>query len=385
MGISAYSEAPFIALLVATILLLELAIERPAQRRWLLLAGLAAGSSVALRYSGLFFVGMAGAILLTARPRAASLAVRARRAALFGLAAAVVPAAVVVRNLHLDGRPFGPRLDPYFSVAELVTDTLTAMKWWLLPPDASRTLRVLLAVALAALAVGVILTWARGARSGARGGGAPTGRRPGPALWPLALMAGGYVAFLIAYGTLALVGPIDERFLAPAFVPAAVLALAGADRLVARRAPPVVLAACAAVILAWLGVQASASRAQLTQLRHDGLVYTSVYWRESPLIALARRHRPAFTNQTDALYFVTSIRASCWPSQGLTVCSGRGPDLERLRSGAPAYMAWFTQQGRTRPYVPPALRSQVRMTPVAIVADGGLYRVRLRDPDRPTP
>ena len=378
---SAWSEPLFVALMLAATLGLELALERPGVHRWVIVSALLAGASFFVRYSGIWLLATGAFVLLVANRSALTRRERVQRAALFLIIASVLPALVIERNLRLtNGYPFSQRGGPNISVADAAADEALAIGRWLVPEAATSGVRA----ALATLLLGALAAWTV---SWTRRRHTPDSRRDHSRLsdnsqrvplWPLALLASGYLAFLLGSVATAYTDPIGPRLLSPAFVPGVVVAFAGVDRLLARSAPrDSLVAACAAGIVMWLGAQALATRGEFNRLRADGAGYTEQRWRSSELLALVRDRgiRPTFTTRTDALYFGTAIRAGCWPTQTPTVCTQSGPNLNLLAVSRSAYLAWFAEPGRTRPFMPAALMRRVRLTEVARVADGRLYRV----------
>jgi 4-amino-4-deoxy-L-arabinose transferase-like glycosyltransferase len=382
---AAWSEPLFIAVVLATALAVEMVLERPGARRWVIVAGLVAGCSVAVRYSGIWLIATAAFVFLAANRRASTLRVRVQRTALFLLVASIVPALVVQRNLRLTKHPFAIYGKSATSVAQNLSAAADEITGWLVPGAAASAVR---AVLLAALIAGFgmsIVSWTRRARSPGRtsdGGRSTVGQRRVP-LWPLGLLASGYVVFLVIAASTENLDPVGPRLLSPAFVPAVVLALAGLDRLLASSVSRgALIAVGAGVVVMWLAAQLDVTRMDFNYLRHNGSGFTDRPWRGSELVSLVRRRGtpPTFTNFPEALFFLTSIRSRCWPSLTPTVCGRSAPDLTRGGAGGPAYLAWFTASGRTHPFVPPALVGRLQLIEVASVPDGRLYRVRARQP-----
>jgi dolichyl-phosphate-mannose-protein mannosyltransferase len=372
----ALSEPLFLVFVLAAALALERAIESPDRRRWAAVAGFLMGAAFCVRYTGTWFIAAGALILLVANRDVVGARGRLTRAAAFLVAATPLPALVVGRNLGLgEGHPLGASRATGRSVGQNLSDLGEGLKQWLLPPEAAGALRVsLLAVALAVALALVVRCRAVARRE-------PAGRPP---LWPLALLGGGYLAFLLASTSASYVDPIATRLLVPAFVPLVVVAVAGLDRLVAAgpvlRTP--IAAAVALTMLLWLAAEAQATRWHYVVRRHQGFGYTELRWQHSQLVALLRQRgiRPDYTNMADALFFLTGDPARCWPSLEITYCRGSAPDLSRLRDPRPAHLAWFAEYGRAGPFVPRAVGRRVRLVEVAAVADGRLYRVVPRAP-----
>ncbi|MEA2351990.1 MAG: hypothetical protein QOJ14_404 [Thermoleophilaceae bacterium] len=377
-----WSEPLFVALALATALGLEMALERPRQWRWVVVTGLLAGCSFSVRYSGTWLCASGAFVLLAATRRAMPRRERAQRAGLFLLVAGIVPVLVVLRNLQLTpGYLLGGHGKSMTSLGQNLSDAAGGISRWFIPDVPAGALRAeFLAALLAAFGV-----WLVGRRRlpRPRGRGQDAGRSTDgphrPPVWPLGVLAFGYVAFLLASASTAYLDPIDPRLLSPAFVPAVVVALAGLDRLLSSSASRGALVAVGAgVVVMWIGAQLHVTRVEFNRLRHNGSGFTARPWRGSALVSLLRGRgvSPTFSNFTDALFFLTSTRADCWPSRSVSVCRQSGPNLARVRAADPAYLAWFAEPGHARPYVPAALVPRLRLIEVASVSGGRLYRVR---------
>jgi hypothetical protein len=253
-------------------------------------------------------------------------------------------------------------------VARALWDSVAEIGRWLAPPGAPAGIVVLGAAVLTGLIAAAVAI--------GRARRAPPARMA-PA-WPLALLVAGYVASLLV-ATSAYLDPIGARLLSPVFPIVVVLVLTGLDRLAARREPrAALLAGAVALVAIWLVAEVETTRPAAVALHRHGAQYTAPRWRGSALMRLIRedRIRPTYSNRTDALYFRAGVGASCWPTLGLTICTGTGPDLGRLGARRSGYLAWFAEPGRRGPYVPAAVAARVRLVPVRRVADGALYRVR---------
>jgi hypothetical protein len=367
-----WSEPLFLAFVLAALVALERALEHPRVRRWVIGAGMLAGLSFSVRYSGAWLCATAAFVLLVANRHALAGRERVRRAVLFLLVAAVVPVAVVVRNLRLTpGYLLGGHAMSTTSLGQNLSDAAREIGRWLVPDVAAGALHAELLVA----AIAVVGAWAVSHGRAA----APTSSSVRAPLWPLGLFACGYVAFLLVSASTAHLDPIDPRLLSPAFVPAVVVVLAGVDRLLeSSAARSAVAAAAAGVVVLWIGAQVHVTRDEFSYLRHHGTGFTDRPWRDSALVSLVKHRRvePTFSNFTDALYFLTGKRAACWPSLSLSVCRHQEPDLARVDAARPAYLVWFAEPGRARAFVPRASARRLRLVEVASTPDCRLYSVR---------
>lgn len=215
LGLHAWSEATFLALLAGALALLAGRDRTSVTPRRAALAGLLLGLAALTRHAGLPLVLVAGlAALLAPGVRPAS------RAAFAALALAP-PLAWMARNLVVFGRPLGPALPPARqSVLEQGSELARALRWELVPApfDVSPFLGTAL---VTAFVLGVILALVRGG----------AGRISG--LVGIVLL----VTVLAATSTTAINAPTG-RYLAPALpflALAAVAGLVGADAQAMRR------------------------------------------------------------------------------------------------------------------------------------------------------
>jgi hypothetical protein len=131
--------------------------------------------------------------------------------------------------------------------------------------------------------------------------------------------------------------------------------------------------------VAWLVCEVQTTASDLRIIHRDGVGFTGSYYRLSTVVAAIRERRiaPVYSDQTDALYFLTGVRSACWPTSAYVPCQDAQLDLRRAGNAKDVYVAWFVQPGEARPPVPTALRRQIRLVPLVTGANSGLYRVLL--------
>jgi hypothetical protein len=317
--------------------------------------------------------------LLAAGWRSSTLRHRLQRAAVFFAGASVPLALVIERNLRLANEPFGSRGNPNLSVGQALSEIKVGIVRWFLPNGATSAVRV---VFLAAIAVAALVSLATRTRSTA-GPAADTRSSAGEGatpLWPFALLVTGYLAFLVVTAATESLDPIDRRLLSPAFALGVIFLVAAIDRLAKVRVPGRTWAAAGAVAaVAWLVCEVQTTASDLRIIHRDGVGFTGSYYRLSTVVAAIRERRiaPVYSDQTDALYFLTGVRSACWPTSAYVPCQDAQLDLRRAGNAKDVYVAWFVQPGEARPPVPTALRRQIRLVPLVTGANSGLYRVLL--------
>lgn len=203
---------------------------------WLLAAAGWVWVGFGLRYVAIVIVATGGLWLLLSPGRRVVL--RVRDAALYGVAAAVVPAAWMLRNHSLDGTWTGPRYPSARGPIGNTFDVVATMGRFLLPGVQNDRAEAWALVAVVVLAVAAFLAWrvlaTRTDREGAVPGqvvrllGGPSGL--------LLLQAALYLLYMIYIRSTTALNQLDLRLLNPAYLPLVVLGLVLVARL--RDVPP---------------------------------------------------------------------------------------------------------------------------------------------------
>lgn len=313
------------------------------------LAGLA-------RYAALplLVAGAASALFRTGDTRRAKLL----RALLFLVLASAPAALWGLRNRQLAGHAAGYRNPSAATLAESLRSAVYDLSQWFFPtydpgggPAQYSRLGAYLSAALLAGLLGALLAAAiRAARCRPA-----TLRGLLPDALPFALFAGAYLAFMVAAASTVGFEGLNQRLMAPIFVPTACLVLLVADRLACHPGgPPRRLAACrtalAAVLLWPVGHATAQAFHRLDHDRRQGVGgYTSAAWRGSELVAaLGRMPEGAevFSNGAEAVHFFTGRQADWTPARASGDAVGdrrssRERFLERIAGASAAHLVWF--------------------------------------------
>jgi len=164
------------------------------------------------RHSGLFVL---PAIVLAAWLGSEAQRHRLARVVAFSVALVALPAAWWLRNVHVDGAPFGRRSGSRSTAFEVLGQLPDGLSSLALPADLPLALRLVVAVPLVAA---IVLSVRRGLRE----------RRTGAAVSILATAVVAYTVGVTLAAMRTLVDPLDTRLLSPIFVPAVVLVAVGA-------------------------------------------------------------------------------------------------------------------------------------------------------------
>ena len=164
------------------------------------------------RHSGLFVL---PAIVLAAWLGSEAQRHRLARVVAFSVALVALPAAWWLRNVHVDGAPFGRRSGSRSTAFEVLGQLPDGLSSLALPADLPLALRLVVAVPLVAA---IVLSVRRGLCE----------RRTGAAVSILATAVVAYTVGVTLAAMRTLVDPLDTRLLSPIFVPAVVLVAVGA-------------------------------------------------------------------------------------------------------------------------------------------------------------
>lgn len=318
------------------------------------LLGACCALALAQRYVGILLLACIALALLVESSTAAWRA-RLRRTSLVA-ALALLPVAIWAwRNARLDATPAarrGPPSDSWSYDLRSAAEQLVALE----PTGAA----VLSLGACTLVVLGICAALQQGWRR----------MELALALFPLAFTGG-----LVALRHVVEFDPIDARLMAPAHAVAAVLGALGVQRLLAGRARKLALAALGLWLAFALAQQVTQVSAQLDRARSAGLgLYDNASWRASAALAELRTAPPegaGFTNEPNALYLRTGIRAHALPSR-----PGGYPRLYERWEREPAtsrWILWFPFQGRA---VLPQPENGLRLERVAAWDDAELWRVR---------
>ena len=346
-----------------------------------------------VKYMGLALLVSVTALLLL-QP-GVSLVRKARRAAVYALIAAGPAGAWWARNLLLDG--LTSPLPKDYSLPSLLLEMLDLFGGWLLSapersaPSAASGLAFVLLIALAA---GTARTLLHGRPASAKGGD-----------WaPLSVFGGFALVFIASHLTIMMtrneyvLDGIEERHLAPLYVPFALAAAVALDRFSAfaqerkklgavrlRRTKALAGGAgrsraalmMMAALLAWLALAATATAAEIRQANATGLRHDKDDVSDSETAAYLAENPPTgrtFTNWTTLLILRTEppARMHRW---------GRQATLSAVRDWIPQArdddrIVWFygSYQPIPRDFGPSDLRGLSGLETVAELRDGVVFR-----------
>jgi hypothetical protein len=324
------------------------------------LSGLLAGVATVTRYVGVTTIPI-GVLAIVRWGR------RSRRLdLLLFLVLAVLPAAAwVARNLVVTSTLAGTRHSATDGLEVPIRDTGRTIGNWVFPGHPHAGLAVAAVLSLMAMAL--------------------VRRYPPVRLEVVAFFfCAVYVIWLLTSAASVALDPIDDRFLAPIYVPLTWLVVGMAGRLVSiaesRAARVSSLTALAVVAGAWAFLQAS----ELGNLR-DRVELSSLSgvprWTKSDERRAHRMSRHLYSNAPDAVYLRTGAHVHFSPRRSAYRSDDPFDELaplrERLVADGHAVLIWFKDVTRPAVYSPAELRAYFEVARVAATSSATLYRIRL--------
>lgn len=356
-GVSSFvwSDAPF-ALAVALFLLTVSGIGT--RRHAVAASGLLAGIATLTRYLGVTTipVGLLAVALWSRR--------RSRDVPLFLVLAAPGPLLWIARNLVVSSTPAGERYAAAEGLGAAVRDTVRTIGTWLQPDRPAVGLAVATVVAVAAIS---------------------TKHRFRPSRLEAAALAFStlYVIWLVVSAATVALDPIDDRFLAPIYLPLAWLAVGAFRRLsaiaVERVARVALLVALVGIASLWAVFQAPRIPALVDVVERSSLSRFPRW--DAKDEERARQMSPLlYSNAPDVVYLRTGSRVSFSPRRAAYRSEEKLDELARLRdrlaTEGPAVLIWFGDVVRPPLYTPAELGDDFELRTVASPPGATIYLLR---------
>jgi len=362
----AWTETPFIAVILGMLLLLEGLTERDSILPTLFGVVLLCWTAFLLRYAGLATIPAAALAVLWTR--------RQRLVQAVGITAAVtaasiaVPAFWMLRNRARDGSSLGPRQRSSLAIGDVAGQLKRTLVRWLLPfgPAALRTSLALLLVVTFLALVGLAIK--RGMTNG------PLAPTELTTIAPIVIFGVVYGIYMVVAELRTTLDPIDSRLLSPLYVPGIVLVAIGVQMILALR--PSTLRSFARIVsmvfAAYVLGHAVISIAHTRLAYRDGVGYASRAVQSSGLAQAVRglsEVSMVATNSEGALYELWAV-ARKEPLRQLPSTDLAPLAAEVRCARAPAYLAWFGARADR-----PSSTDAVTLAAVYDRGDGALYRM----------
>ena len=344
----------------------------------LVLLSLSVGLACLTRYIGVILI-LTGAvdILMLRRGRQ-----RAIHVAVFTVISSVPLGIWVIRNYLASATLFGPRASSRFSLLEnLGFASKTFVSWYVPAAMSAHTvaLAILLTAGAGALGVSMVGDWRRW-------------RAVITELRSFLLVSVAYVVFLLGSSTIILHDQIDDRLLAPIFVPASLIALSLVSETVLsfgkRWSAHFARLSLAGVMALGLVYPATVTVRLIAFTIHEGQGYNSKLWQDSEIRQYLRFHRARlesecvtiYANGAAASYLFTNLQARTSPRRRQRNGPASTNTVARAAVTWPetdkACLVWFDRIVGNNLITVDELQTQVSMTRMARLEDGEIYSVR---------
>jgi hypothetical protein len=335
---------------------------------------LATALACVTRYIGVSLV-LAGAVTIMLGPKV-RLRTRLTRASAFAALALAPLGLWVARNYQVAGTLFGNRYTSGFTLAQHAARSAKAIALWYAP---ERGAGLFLLGGSAIILVAIVAFRAARARIYSS----------------LKYVLSDHLAavLLLASFTFTLVGAatrdavvkIDSRLLSPVYVPATIVLLSLAKRVLSPPRPSssaLIRKTPEALLALWLCLPVqSAVRSAADHLRFGPGGFATRAWRESETVACAKMMSSLpitmYSNDPQALWVLAGVDANWIPEHSHRTETGCQPGelAGRWPPEGEALLVWFTSTKRPFQFSLTELESAAVLVPVQRLSDGSVYRV----------
>lgn len=348
----------------------------------IVLAGVFTALACLTRYAGASLI-ITGVLLLVLEWRKSSLGRWIKRLIVFATIAVVPLCLWLLRNYAISGSLTGDRPASNRSLTTSIGLAVDIITNWALPSRIPITLR---ATIVMLLLIVLILTLIFAHRRNIM----RIDSRHYKQLLPILLFIPLYSVFLITSVSLSALSPIDNRYLAPIYVPMALLGIFFLNEIgqiiIASVGSQVVKYALLLVLVAWL-IYPVKSVAGLVRWYYTNGVegFHSAQWVNSEVVAYLNSHTmqgSIYTNEREAIYILTGNLFKGSPRQYKYESSTPVDDLlhfeEDIKQRGHVYLIMFHGDWwRQYLYDVEFYKSKYQLNEIMAGQDGGIYRVEL--------
>ncbi len=377
IGISTYawSEPLFVVLVMLMLLQLERADFSDSLAPWIL-TGILAALAILDRYAGIIVL-VIGIILLAAK-RTNSIASRLRRLFLF-LSIAMLPISLwFYRNFEISSTITGYRVESTRPLIQSIHDTIKVLSLWFLPRLIPLHYRVPLLALLMILFLWIVFAVLRIKITAA----------DFTEIIPCLLFTFLYTLFMIYTTSTTALSEIDDRYMAPVFVPLILSLFYLLDRWMYKHSlqtgntfPRAILATSLAIWLIYpiLGTYKTVK----ADLEQGAGGFHTADWMESDLISYLKNNNlsgTVYTNEPSAVYALTGQIYNASPEKFAYESDLPTDDLVRfqadLQNRGVLYIVWFnTDWWKGYLYDIDELKNICAPETIAMLKDGEVYRM----------
>ena len=367
--LGAYSEPLFIVLVLLALICLDSYLRRPGWRQ-LIVGAVALGLACATRYAGVIFIfSWALSILVFTK---SPFKKKIFHIIVSGVLAGLPLVVILLQNYFKSGSFTGTRISSSYSYLENAKSMVLNMLKWYIPGQAFENSFVLYPFFFL-LGFGIALyykeVWQKDRPSVSR-------------YFHIMLWILGYLAFLMINARTTFLQLIDNRYLAPIFIPANLLVLAFFQELFKlirlRKGRLLAQIAVCLFVATWLIYPLARANAKFDTLRSEGEGFSSRFWRENATLQYIVQNFPdrkVYSNNYHAIIFHSGQLAYESPRKyrGTATLD----TLESLRAGWPeegqACLVWFDHIQEEHFFTPEELLTFTTLEQLVEFPDGTVY------------
>jgi len=305
---------------------------------------------------------------------------------IFGFVSSFPLSLWAIRNYIASSTFFGARTVSNYTLIQNVKFALNTVISWFLPVQKllvvmGRGKTVLLTIIILAAVIVFVLAGVFAALRSKHG------KTPCTSLTGL-LIASAYIAiytaYLIASATSVAFDTIDNRLMAPVFVPLVLIIVVAADGIAdafkqenVQRITTVVTAVIFSIMLVYPAMSIAADIRN--SLRSGAGIFSSDVWHGSDLIAYLRENPPkhqVYSNFPDAVYALTGIPARYTPKKNSLPDYGFERFEKKVKEDKTSYIVWFNKNTSSSFYNVDELRRYFKIKKIADLEDGEIYEAR---------
>jgi len=377
-----WSEPLFIFFIILFFIEIE-SFTKTGKHRHLFLASAFTALACLTRYAGIAVILTGLLVIMLQKKRIAE---RLAELVIFGFVSALPLSLWIVRNYVVSSTLLGARTPSNYTFMQNVGFVLYTVASWFFPLGAlagaagSGKLSAFTIIVSAAIALFI----------GVGVAAALVNRRTGRYGCLTGMVASGsfvviYTGYLTISATSVAFDTIDDRLLAPVFVPITFLIFTGADHIAQMmmegiRAKRTAVHVLAALMCIWLVYPASGVLADVrSSIRKGAGVFSTDAWHNSPLINYLKEARldgQIYSNYPDAIYAVVRIPARYTPKKDSLPIYGFRQFEKAVKEGKGSYIVWFNKNTSNSIYNVEELRPYFTIEKIAGLEDGEVYAVK---------
>lgn len=367
--LGAYSEPLFIVLVLIALICLDSYLRRPGWRQ-LIIGAVALGLACATRYAGVIFIfsWALSTLVFTKSPFKKKIF----HIIVSGVLAGLPLVFILLQNYFKSGSFTGTRVNSSYSYLENARSMVLNMLKWYIPGQAFENGFVLYPFFFL-LGFDIALyykeVWQKDHPSVSR-------------YFHILLWILGYLAFLMINARTTFLQLIDNRYLAPIFIPANLLVLAFFQELFKlirlRKGRLLAQIALCLLIATWLIYPLARANAKFDTLRSEGEGFTSRFWRENVTLQYIVQNFPdrkVYSNNYHAIIFHSGQLAYESPRKYRGAVTLE--TLESLQAGWPeegqACLVWFDHIQEEHFFTPEELQTFTTLEQLVEFPDGTVY------------